>query len=106
MPKFLVEASYTAEGAQGILKNGGTARRKAAQDAVAQFGGTVEAFYFAFGSEDAFIIVDIPDAESMAAISLAVSASGTIRTKAKLLLSPEQVDEAAAKHAKFRAPGQ
>jgi len=106
MPKFLVQACYTADGAKGVLKNGGTARRRAAEEAVAQFGGKVESFYFAFGADDAFIICDVPDAESMAAISLAVTASGTIRTRATLLLSPEQIDEAAAKHATFRAPGE
>ena len=106
MPKFLVQACYTADGAKGVLKNGGTARRRAAEEAVAQFGGKVESFYFAFGADDAFIICDVPDAESMAAISLAVTASGTIQTRATLLLSPEQIDEAAAKHATFRAPGE
>ena len=29
MPKYLVEAHFTTEGAKGIAKEGGTARRKA-----------------------------------------------------------------------------
>jgi uncharacterized protein with GYD domain len=106
MPKFLIQLSYTPEGAKGLLKDGGSARRKAAADVLAQFNGKIEAFYFAFGSDDAVLIVDVPDHETMAAISLTVSATGTIRTRATVLLTPEQIDEAAEKQVRFRAPGQ
>jgi uncharacterized protein with GYD domain len=106
MLKFLIQVSYTAEGAKGILKDGGSARRKAASDVLAQFNGKVESFYFAFGSDDAVLIVDVPDEETMAAISMTVSATGTLRTKATLLITPEQVDESAKKHVQYRAPGQ
>lgn len=106
MPKFLIQVSYTPEGARGLLKGGGSARRKASEDVLAEFGGRIEAFYFAFGADDAVLIVDVPDHETMAAISLAVSATGTIRTRATVLLTPEQIDEAAKKHVEYRAPGQ
>jgi uncharacterized protein with GYD domain len=106
MPKFLIQLSYTAQGAKGLLKDGGSARRKAAADVLAQFNGKLEAFYFAFGADDAALIVDVPDQETMAAISLTVSATGTIRTRATPLLTPEQIDEAAQKHVNYRAPGQ
>ena len=106
MPKFLIQLSYTAEGAKGLLKAGGSARRKAAEDVLAPFNGKIEAFYFAFGADDAVLIVDVPDLETMAAISLTVSATGTIRTRATVLLTPEQIDEAAKKPIRYRAPGQ
>lgn len=106
MSKYLIQVSYTAEGAKGLLKAGGSARVAAASDAVAQFGGTVEAFYFCFGPDDAALIVDVPDPAAMAAISLAVTASGAIRTRATVLLTPAQIDEAASMHAAFRPPGQ
>ena len=106
MPKFLIQLSYTAEGAKGVLKDGGTGRRKAATDVLAQYNGSIEAFYFAFGADDAVLIVDVPDHETMAAIAMTVSATGTIRTRATVLLTPEQIDEAAKKHVTFRAPGQ
>lgn len=106
MPKFLIQLSYTPDGAKGLLKDGGTARLKAASDVLAQFNGRIEAFYFAFGADDAVLIVEVPDHETMAAISLTVSATGTIRTRATVLLTAEQIDEAARKHVNFRAPGQ
>ncbi len=105
MAKYLIRASYTPEGAKGVLKGGGSARRKAVEDLLAQVNGKLEAFYFAFGEDDAVIILDLPDEASVAAISLTVTASGGVRTKTTVLMTPEQIDEAAKKQATYRAPG-
>jgi uncharacterized protein with GYD domain len=105
MAKYLVSASYTAEGAKGVLKDGGTKRRKAAEDAVKSAGGRLETFYFAFGDDDAFIIVDAPDHATIAAMSLAINASGAVRTKTVVLLTPEEIDQAIKKGTTYRAPG-
>src|SRR5205823_12948392 len=67
MAKYLLKASYTAEGAKGVLKDGGTKRREAAQKAIESVGGSVDAFYFAFGSNDAYVLIDMPDYASAAA---------------------------------------
>ena len=67
MPKYLVEASYTSEGAKGLMKDGGSKRRVAAEKAIKNAGGTLDAFYFAFGERDAFVIIDAPDHASVAA---------------------------------------
>lgn len=106
MAKYLVSASYTAEGAKGLLKDGGTKRRQAAEEAVKSVGGKLEAFYFAFGDSDAFIIVDAPDHATIAATSLAINASGAVRTKTVVLLTPEEIDQAIKKRTTYRAPGQ
>jgi uncharacterized protein with GYD domain len=81
MPKYLYEASYTADGVKGLLKDGGSKRRAAAEQAVKSVGGKVEAFYFAFGSTDGIVIMDLPDNVSAAAGSLAISASGAITVR-------------------------
>jgi uncharacterized protein with GYD domain len=106
MPKYLIQASYTAEGAKGLLKDGGSKRRDAAAQALKSAGGKLDAFYFAFGDTDAFVIVDAPDHASVSAASLAISASGAVRTKTVVLLTPEELDQAAKKSVKYRAPGQ
>lgn len=106
MAKYLVSASYTAEGAKGVLKDGGTKRRQAADEAIKSAGGKLEAFYFAFGESDAFVIVDAPDHATIAAASLAISASGAVRTKTVVLLTPEDIDQASKKGITYRAPGQ
>jgi uncharacterized protein with GYD domain len=105
MPKYLILASYTAEGAEGLLKGGGSARRKATEELVKEVGGRVEAFYFAFGKDDAVVIIDVPDQITAAALSLHVTASGALRTRATVLITPEEIDEAARRRVDFRAPG-
>jgi uncharacterized protein with GYD domain len=106
MPKFLVQANYKADGLKGLLKEGGTGRRKAVEQMAASFGGRVEAFYFAFGDTDAFVVVDAPDNVTAAAVALAVNASGVVRATTTPLLTPEEVDQATKKSVKYRAPGQ
>lgn len=104
MPKYLIEASYTQEGLKGIMKTGGTARRAAVKQAVESVGGKFEAQYFALADYDAFAIVDLPDHVSVAAIALAVSASGAAKTKSTQLLTPEEVDLAVKKQVKYQPP--
>jgi uncharacterized protein with GYD domain len=97
--------SYSPEGAKGLLKEGGTARRAVTEKLLKSMGGRVEAFYFAFGENDAYIISDAPDNVTIASISLSVSATGAIRSKTIVLLTPEEIDQAAKKTVKFRPPG-
>ena len=105
MPKYLIKASYTAEGAKGLLKDGGSKRREIAEQALKSAGGKMEAFYFAFGDTDAFVIVDAPDHASVSAASLAINASGAVRTETVVLLTPEEIDQAVKKSVTYRAPG-
>jgi len=81
MAKFLGIASYTPEGVQGLLKDGGSKRRDVIAKAVEALGGTLEAYYFAFGDADAYVTVDVPDNVSAAAVSLAVNATGAASAK-------------------------
>ena len=105
MPKYLLHASYTAEGVQGLLKDGGSKRRAAAEQAIKGLGGRLEGFYFAFGDTDVFAIADAPDNISAAAVSLAVTASGLVRTKMTVLMTPEEMDQATKKSVSYRPPG-
>jgi uncharacterized protein with GYD domain len=105
MAKYLIKATYNAEGAKGLLKEGGSARRAAVQKLIEGQGGRVEAFYFAYGDADAYIIVDVPDAASGLAVSLAVNASGAVRLATLPLITPEEIDAASKKSVSYRAPG-
>ena len=104
MPKYLIEASYTVDGLKGIMKSGGTDRRNAMKQAIESIGGRLECQYFILGDYDAFVIVDLPDHVSAAAISFAVTASGAARTKSTALLTPEEVDQAVNKKVQYRPP--
>jgi len=105
MAKFLFEAKYTADGAKGIIKDGGSARKAAIEKAVAALGGRLEAFYFAFGDVDAYVIVDLPDNTTAAAMALAVGQSGLASTKTVVLLTTEETDAATKKSVSYRGPG-
>ncbi len=105
MPKYLIEASYTAEGSKGLLKDGGTKRRQAAEAALKSAGATLDAFYYAFGDNDAFVIVDAPDHASVMAASVAINASGAVTTKTTVLLTPEEMDQAVKKTVAYTPPG-
>ena len=106
MPKYLVQASYTAEGIQGLVKDKASGRKAAVQSAVKAVGGKVDAFYYAFGADDAVIILDLPDNVTAAAVGLATLGSGTVRVRTTPLLTVEEVDKALEIKMKYRAPGQ
>ena len=105
MPKYLWEASYSSDGVKGVVKEGGTGRRAEAKNLVEALGGTMEAFYYAFGDADVIIIADLPDEEAAAAVALAVNADSRISMKTTVLLTPEEVDAAAKRSVEYRAPG-
>jgi uncharacterized protein with GYD domain len=106
MPKYLFQASYTEAGLKGLLKEGGSKRREAVEQTVKGLGGTLEAFYYAFGDRDVFAIADLPDDVSTTAFSLMVNAAGTAKVKTIVLITPEEVDQAVKKSVDYRPPGQ
>ena len=106
MAHFLWSANFTPEAMQGVKKEGGTSRRATIEKMISDAGGTLEAFYFAFGADDVYLIVELPDNVSAAAIAMTVGASGSVSVETTVLLTPEEVDEAVKKTVAYRAPGQ
>src|SRR4051812_47166903 len=105
MPKFMIQGSYTAEGAKGLARDGGSKRRAIVGDLIKKAGGTMESFYYAFGDADVYVIFDMPDVASVVGVSLAVNASGAVALKTIPLFSPEDMDGAAKKQVAYIAPG-
>lgn len=105
MPKYLIQASYVGEGLKGLLKEGGTSRRETVSKVIEGMGGKLETFYYAFGDFDVIGIADMPDNVSTLAFSLAVNSSGGINAKTIVLITPEEIDEAAKKVVDYRPPG-
>jgi len=106
MPKYLYQGSYTQTGAQGLLKEGGTSRRDMVSAMVESMGGSLEAFYFAFGGNDICAIVDVPDHATAAAMSIAVGVAGTLNLTTTVLIDPEEIDEAVKMTVNYRPPRQ
>jgi uncharacterized protein with GYD domain len=106
MPKYLVQVNYVGEGVKGLLKDGGSKRRAVVEKLFKSMGGTIEAFYYAFGDTDLYIIGDFPDHATVAATILTVTSTGTVTCKTTVLLTPEELDEAAKKTPTYSPPGQ
>jgi uncharacterized protein with GYD domain len=105
MPKYLVQANYSGEGLKGLLKEGGSSRRTAIEKLFKSVGGKVETMYYAFGDTDVFIIADLPDNVTAAALSLIVNAAGAATANVTVLLTVEEIDAAAKKTPSYRPPG-
>jgi uncharacterized protein with GYD domain len=105
MPKYMIEASYTAEGLKGLQKDKASGRKAVVHKVVESVGGKVEAMYFALGDHDVIVIADLPNAVAATAIALGVSASGLVRTKTTALLTVEETDQALGKKLDYTPPG-
>ena len=106
MPKYLLNGSYTEEGLKGLLKEGGTKRMEATKKAVESLGGKLEAYYYAFGENDYYLIVDQLESVNVIAGTLIANATGTVKLKTTVLITPEEVDQAVKKTMDWRPPGQ
>ena len=106
MPRYMIEASYSPQGAQGLLKEGGSSRRALVADMAKRVGGKMETFDYAFGTNDLYTICELPDVASATAMSLAVNASGAVKLRVIPLISMEDMDAAAKLQVGYRPPGQ
>jgi uncharacterized protein with GYD domain len=105
MGKYMFTARYTADGAKGLVRDGGTARVAAVEKACAAAGGRLESMYFAFGGVDAYVTADLPDNVAAAALALAVNQAGGASTNTIVLMTPAEVDAAAKKSIAYKPPG-
>jgi uncharacterized protein with GYD domain len=105
MAKYLFKASLSPEGIEGVLAEGGTARRTVVKQAVESLGGALESFYYVFGDDDVIVICDLPDNETAAAFAMETSATGRVAVSTSVLVTPEEVDRARKKKSGWRAPG-
>lgn len=106
MGSYLVEFTYTEEGLKGLMKEGGSGRREATEKLVKSLGGKLVAYYFAFGDYDGIAIIEGGDNVDTTAAALIVNASGAVKTKTVVLLTPAEVDKAVKKSGTYRPPGQ
>jgi uncharacterized protein with GYD domain len=105
MPRYLFIANYSIEGMKGVLADGGTARRIAVEKTAADVGGRILSFDFAFGGDDAYVVSELPDATSAAALAMTVNASGGATVRTIVLITPEEIDEAAHRRVAYTPPG-
>jgi uncharacterized protein with GYD domain len=104
MAKYLFQGNYVGDGLKGLAEQGGSSRRDAAAAAMESVGGTLECMYYAFGDNDVYGIIDMPDEASAVAVSLLVNASGAVTISLTPLLDPEVIDAAAKKSPAYTPP--
>lgn len=105
MAKYLFRANYTPEGVRGLKEAGASSRAAAITDMAAGVGGSLESFHFAFGDVDAYVICDLPDDESAAAVAFTVGASSATKVTTIKLLTLEEADAAISRSITYRPPG-
>ena len=106
MKKYLIKASYNADGIKGLIEDGGSKRKLAVEKMLTELGGKMESFYFAFGEHDVYVISELPDDISAAAVGLKINSSGLVTVSTTVLLSPEDIDTASKKSVSYRIPGE
>ena len=105
MPKYLLQANYVGDGVKGLLKDGGSKRRAVVEKFFKSLGGSLEAYYYAFGDTDLYIIAEFPTHAAAPACALTVAATGTVTVKTMVLLTPEDIDAATKLKPTYSAPG-
>jgi len=105
MIKILIKASYTSEGVKGLLKVGGTNRKQAIEKMISDLGGKIEAFYYAFGDTDVYVIAEVPNTQVATAVSLNINSTGLVSIATTILIKPEEIDEATKISVGYRSPG-
>ena len=107
MARYMIQASYTTQGISDLVKNPQD-RAAAVRPLIESLGGKLESFDYALGDYDAVLITELPDNVSMVAISMAVGASGAIRSlKTTVLIPVNEAVEAMRKAGTlgYRPPG-
>jgi uncharacterized protein with GYD domain len=105
MAKYMIQASYTQAGVQGLMKEGAASRVDHIGQLASGLGGSLEAFYWAFGATDVVAIIDLPDHQSAAGMAMAVAAGGAVSIQTTVLLTAADVDAGIGKSVPYRPPG-
>src|SRR6266540_2832910 len=80
MPLYLYQLAYTSESLAAQIKNPQDRLEVAAKPALQAVGGKLVGGGYSFGEYDVQILYEAPDDVSAAAVALAVSAGGAIKS--------------------------
>ena len=97
MPHYLVQAAYTPEAWQALVKNPHS-RIEAVRPAIERLGGKLIGGWAAFGDYDIILIAELPTSVDAAAIAIAAAAGGSCKAvKTTTLLTADETVEAIKK---------
>jgi uncharacterized protein with GYD domain len=79
MPTFITFINWTDQGIRNIKE--APHRAEAAKALLRDMGGEVKEMYLTSGDNDAMLIAEVPDGDTMAKFALAVASQGNVRTR-------------------------
>ena len=111
MPKYLIEAHYTPEGAKGVAKEGALQRRAAiAKQQLESAGGKLESSVLRLRRRRRFCRdCELPDNVTAAAFALTVNRGSTVSAlRTIVLITPEEMEQGRStlRPISYPAPGQ
>ena len=107
MSFYLMRFSYTPEAWARLIKQPED-RREVAQAIVEKLGGKLHGFWYSFGQQDGFVLIEAPNNISAAAFSVGIAAGGALRSaETTVLLTVEETIEmlGKAQELPYRTPG-
>jgi uncharacterized protein with GYD domain len=108
MGLYLYRFGYTPEAWAALVEKPEDRRTTLAARIFGTFGGQLEGFWYSFGEQDGYALVNLPDTVSAAAASAAVAATGSFRLlETTVLITAEEMIEALGRAQEFayRKPG-
>jgi uncharacterized protein with GYD domain len=105
VPLYLGRFKYSAEAIKAMIDNPHD-RGAVAAEAAESLGCKLRGIWWAFGEHDGVFVLEAPDNVAVAALAMAVGASGQISTETTALLDMNEAQEAMrrAATATFRPP--
>ena len=90
MAMYMYQAAYSKDAIANLVQNPQN-RTDAIRTVCESMGGSMVGCWMAFGEDDIIVIADMPNDEAMAAVAMAVAASGAaVRGRSTKLLTMDQ----------------
>jgi len=101
MPLYLIQGSYTPQAWAALAKNPED-REQAVKTLVERAGGRFQTLYYAFGEHDVIGTMEAPDAQTAAAISIAITSAGHLKSvQTTVLMTVKEAMDAMKKAGKL-----
>lgn len=106
MPLFLTRFGYTPEAWTALIADPHN-RAEAVKPMIEKAGCALKGFWYAFGEQDGFALIEAPDTTTIAGVSVKISSSGALRSfETTQLITADEMVEALRKAAEieYHAP--
>ena len=107
MAFYLMRFSYTPEAWARLIRQPED-RRDVARAVVEKVGGKLHGFWYGFGGQDGFVLIEAPNNVAAAAFSVGISAGGSLRSAETTVLLTVEETMAMLEQARglpYRPPG-